>query len=179
MINQEFDDDIPDEDEFLVDQDVTNHLVKVYEDKPEEPKGDFSRTLSGRVIWFNSPIPGQFHAWRRHRESLSRRFDKIKVKAKAEPSLEVLRELSQLSEQFDLDTLELVESLMTSEDDKDFVAREMISGRVTMQEIHRVLFGDPEPDDDQPEPVKPAKKTIPKKVTAAKKKTANAKRIQK
>lgn len=168
MINQEFDDDIPDEDEFIIDPGAL----------PEKPKGDFSRTLGGRVIWFNSPIPGQFHAWRRHRESLGRRFEKVKVKAKDNPTLEVLRELSELSEQFDLDTLELVESLMTDEADTDFLAREMISGRVTMIEIHRVLFGDPEPDDDEIPAPKPPKAKIPKKVTAAKK-AANAKRIQK
>lgn len=167
MINETFDDDIPDDDELTI------------EPVHEEPKGDFSRTLDGRTIWFNAPIPGQFHAWKRHRESLISRFEKLRKRAETETTLEMLRELSEVSEKLDMLTLELVESLMVSGDDVDFVAMGMVGGRITMIDIHQVLFGDPEPDDDQPDAPKPPKKKIPKKVTAAKKKnTANASRTR-
>lgn len=173
MINQEFDDDIPDESEEEI-----LAAFEAGEKGTTAPKGDFSRVMAGRTIWFKSPIPGQFHAWKRHRESLVRRFEKIKVQAKKNPSLEVLRDLSELSEKFDIDTLELVESLMVNQDDIDFVATEMIGGRITISAIHQVLFGDPGPDDDQ-EPA-PVKKAAPKKIGGKPaKRTANVTRVKK
>lgn len=138
--------------------------------EPEKPKGDFSRVLSGREIWFNSPIPGQFRAWRRYQESLGARFEAIKVRAQKAKTIRELQELTELSEKFDLSTLGLVESLLVDPDDADFIAMEMISGRVTVSDIHQVLFGDPAPEDDQEPERKPRK---------AARKTANVKRTKK
>ena len=159
MINEVFDDDVDD-------SEVEPEVVA---------KGDFKRTLAGREIWFNSPLPGQFNAWKRYRESLKRRFDVIKVQAKKNSDMASYRELSELSEKFDISTLEFVESLLVDEADVDFIAMEMISGRVTTVDIQNVLFTDEEPEDDaEPE----VKAKAPKKITASKA-AANAKRTRK
>lgn len=136
---------------------------------PEKPKGDFVRTLGDQKVWFKTPAPGQFHAWQRYRESIQKRFDKVKKKAREEPSLETLRVLSDLSEKYDMAVIEFVESLMVDEDDKDFVALQMINGSVHVNDLMKVLFAEPEDDDTPPAP-KPAK--------APKKSAANAKRTK-
>lgn len=167
MINETFDDDIPDEE---------THLGEPVTAKDPEPKGDFKRVLSGRDVWFNAPIPGQFHAWKRYRAGLAAKYEVLKVRAKKNPGQDVLNELVQMSEKFDLTTLELIESLIVNPDDVDFIQFEMISGRITMSHLYAVLFGEEEPDDDT-EPAPRAKRTPAKK--AVPKKTANATRTKK
>jgi len=164
MINEEFDDDIPDEDGR---DEIVPETVR--------PAGSFKRTLADRVLWFKPPIPGQFGAFKRYREVLARRFEVLSVKARKNPSLEMLNEISDLSEKIDLTTLEFFESMLINTDDVDFVAMEMIGGRVTMADVHNVMFfSDPEPEDDVAPVVKPK---TPRKQTASKK-AANAARTR-
>lgn len=168
ILNEVFDEEIPDETEE--DLDAMMQSGTPVEIVTEKPEGDFKHVIGGRDIWFNAPLAGQFHAWKRYRASLETRYAVIRVKAKKSPSLEVLRELADMSEKFDLATLEFVESLIVNPDDVDFLQFEMISGRATMNDMYRILFGDPGPEDDQapaPKPRKPAKKV------------ANAKRARK
>lgn len=155
MINEVFDDD--------VDVDVEDVAVA------QEPKGAFVRTIGDREVWFRTSDPGQFHAWQRYRRTLSRQFDKVKKKAKDEPSLEILKILSDLSEKYDMAVIEFVESLMVDEDDKDHVAIQMINGSVKVNDLMRVLFSGAEDDDAEPEPAKPK---------PVKKSAANAKRTK-
>lgn len=155
ILNEVFDEDIPD-DEFT-------EIVVTAASKPvqEPPKGDFVRVLGGREVWFRTPSPGQFHAWQRYQKALNSQFSKVKKRAKEDPSLETLSILSDLSGKYDMAVIEFVESLMVDEDDKDFVALQMINGSVRTEDLMRVLFVDPEDDDVEPapKPVKPPKKS--------------------
>lgn len=164
ITNQEFDEDIPDE-------------VEETEPAPEpveRPAGQFKRVLHGRPIWFKAPIPGQFNAFKRYRESLARRYELIQVRAKKTRDLEMLEELQELADKIEMSTLEFFEALLADENDADFIAIEMIGGRVTMEDIHDLMFRSEDPDDDQ----EPVRKEKPVRKQPASKKAANAKRTQ-
>ena len=151
-LNEEFDDEVGDDE-----------VIEVV----DEPKGDMSRTVAGRTIWFRSALPGQFHAWRRYRESLKTRFDVVKIRAKKKPTEADLRLLMEISQKFDLSTLELVESLVVDPADVEFLQLGMISGKVTMADIASVLFADDDvPEDDVEVALKPRKPASVKKAVS-------------
>ena len=170
ITNEAFDDDIPDETEI----DAMMEAGTPVEIVTERPAGQFSRMLAGREIWFKAPIPGQFSAFKRYRETLARRYEVISVRAEKTRNIELIQELRDLHDKIEMSTLEFFEALLVDEDDIDFVALEMISGRVTMDDIHVVMFGEQEPEDDQ----EPVKKSKPVRKQPATKKAANAKRTQ-
>lgn len=158
MINQPFDDDVDDDAEI-------DPVI------PEAPVGEYMRVLADREVWFNSPKPGQFSAWQRYRETLVDRFYQIKKRAGESPGVKDLLALKDVAEKLDLITIELFESLVVRPEDVDFIAMQMISGKVTVNDLNKVLFGgDEDPEDDQ------APKVAVKK--AAKKAAANAKRTK-
>lgn len=150
MINEVFDDDVDDE-----------QPVKY---------GDHMEIMAGREIWFKFPLPGQFSAWKRYRAVLVGKFDEMRAKATKDQTVENLQKLREITEQLDLITIELFESLIVHPDDVDFLQLQMITGKVTMADIHAAMFGRPEPEDD----AEPA----PKLKKAAAKKAANAGRTK-
>lgn len=172
-LNEVFDDDIPDDDDIVAEPEAAR-IVEDPEIVEERPVGQFSRVIAGRTIWFKPAVAGQFAAFRRYREVLARRYEVLAVKARKSPSVEMLNQIAELAEKIDLTTLEFAESLLADPNDADFIAMEMIGGRVTMIDIQNVLFRDPEPDDDQD----PVQKTKPVRKQTASKKAANAKRTQ-
>lgn len=163
MINQPFDEDV-DDDDATIDPVI-----------PEKPIGEYSRVLADREIWFNSPKPGQFSAWQRYRQTLVEKFYKIRKRAGNDPETKDLLELKDVAEKLDLITIELFESLVVRPEDVDFIAMQMIAGKVTVSDLNKVLFGGgDEPEDDEAPKIKKAAA----KPRAYKKAAANAKRTK-
>lgn len=162
IINEAFDDDIPDD------------YTEAAPEPVERPVGQFKRVLHGRPIWFKAPIPGQFNAFKRYRESLARRYEAIQARANKTRDVQLLSDLQGLADKIELSTLEFFEALLADEADADFIAMEMIGGRVTMEDIHDLMFRSEDPEDDQ----EPVQKPKPARKQTASKKAANAKRTQ-
>lgn len=156
MINEAFDDDIPDDTDY----------TEPAPESVERPAGQFKRMLNDREIWFKPPIHGQFAAFKRYRETLAARYEVLSVKARKKPSVETLEQIRELAERIDMATLEFFEGILADPDDADWVALEMIGGRVTVTQIHNVLFVDDDPDDDTVVPA-PAKKPAKKAANAS------------
>lgn len=116
----------------------------------------FPVTLAGREIMFRRPHLGQILMMQR----IATRALK-NARETGERDAEAAAFTSSVSR-----TLDLVESLMSSEEDKAFVEEKMLSGEIDYMELVAVLGGkSPEAaDDEAPKPVKKAPKKAPKAV---------------
>lgn len=143
-------------------------------DDTPEVVPDFTHTIAGVLIGFRKPKRGQMVALSRVRDEVSRELRKVQSNSSIDERVK-FEQASRLVMRIDLAILAMVESMILSEADVDFVKSSMLSGDTDLDEIGEVLFGDSKTpqDDADPVPIVPAKKVARK---AAARKVANANR---
>jgi hypothetical protein len=142
------------------------------DDTEAAPKPDLTHVIAGVSIGFRQPKRGQLVALSRVRDAMSRQLRQIQADRKT-GEREKFEQASSLVMRLDLAILELVESMIISEQDLEYVKSSLLSGQTDLEEIAAVIFSprDTVEDDADPAPVvtskKPARKVAARKVANA------------
>lgn len=120
----------------------------------------FTMTLAGREINFRTPLLGQILVLNRlARRGLAAAKDGAEQERANAMTASVAR------------TLDFIETLIVSDEDKVFVEEQMLAGTIDWQDVLKALAGGRDkndtPDDEPPKPVKRVAKKSPKAAPAA------------
>lgn len=126
----------------------------------DEAPSTFIMTLAGREISFKRPLLGQIIVLERS----ARRIMEATRKQGGDEGVAITRAMVR--------TLDFIETLIVSDDDRQFVEDHMMSGDIDWMDLIKSLSGgldeDTPADDEAPKPVKRAPRKSPKAAPVAK-----------
>lgn len=121
----------------------------------DEVPETFTMVLAGREITFRTPLLGQILV-------LNRMAQRGLAASKDGPDEQRTQAMTTSVAR----TLDFIETLIVSEQDKVFVEDQMLAGTIDWQDVMKALAGgrdrDETPDDEAPKPIKRAPKKSPK-----------------
>lgn len=131
-----------------------------YDYMSDEPAKMFTMTLAGREVMFKSPLLGQVIVLERS----ARRIMEATRKEGGDEGVAITRAMVR--------TLDFIETLIVSEDDRQFVEDHMMAGDIDWMDLIKALSGgmdnDTPADDEAPKLARKAPRKSPKAAPVAK-----------
>lgn len=141
-----------------------------------------TRTIAGRDLEFKEPKPAQITALRLFQQASAKKSKKLAADESV-PLSDRMEGVQKLYDEFNIKSLNFLDSLLVNPDDADFLIDVQISGEYDISGLLQVVIhGETnKPDDDEDPKPAVARKAAPNplKKAAAAKKTANARRTKK